>query len=184
MRRSHQRILHHRHITQAQEMVKEFWQSIPGYPGYQVSKTGKVVNHIGNELTLVLHHKGYLKVQLSNNAVAKMFFVHRLVAMAFVDNPDNLPQVNHLDGNKQNNYYINLEWCTQSQNIQHAWDNGLMHDIKGENNHSTKINNQIALSIRQARLTKEFTRKMLAEKFGVTVSLVKDIRSNRSWTHI
>lgn len=69
----------------------------------------------------------YTQVCLQVNDIEKQksFYVHRLVAEAFIPNPDNLPQVNHIDGNPKNNHVSNLEWCTGSQNIKHAYDTGL-----------------------------------------------------------
>lgn len=81
----------------------------------------------GNEfISLINHSEGYKCVALSDNGMTKRFFVHRLVAEAFIPNPNNLPQVNHIDGNKQNNCVSNLEWCTARENIRHAIDTGLI----------------------------------------------------------
>ena len=81
----------------------------------------------GNEfISLINHSEGYKCVALSHNGMTKRFFVHRLVAEAFIPNPNNLPQVNHIDGNKQNNCVSNLEWCTARENIRHAIDTGLI----------------------------------------------------------
>lgn len=70
--------------------------------------------------------KRYSIVSLSLNGKQKHFYVHRLVAETFIPNPKSKPQVNHIDGNPSNNHYSNLEWCTNSENIQHAWDMGLI----------------------------------------------------------
>lgn len=69
---------------------------------------------------------GYLHIGLFiETGKRKWFRIHRLVAEKYVPNPNNYPQVNHKDGNKQNNYYKNLEWCTCKHNIRHSWANGL-----------------------------------------------------------
>ena len=119
--------------------MKEIWKDIPGYEGlYQVSDLGNVrsinrcVKHgkhgsmnIKGKI-LAQHSDGeYLKVKLGKNGKMKTHKVHRLVATAFIDNPDNLPVVNHIDCNKLNNSVDNLEWCTISYNMQHAYDNNL-----------------------------------------------------------
>lgn len=75
---------------------------------------------------------------LYKNGKEKLLRVHRLVAMAFLPNPNNLPQVNHKDGNKQNNSVDNLEWCEQSDNMKHAYKNGLQ--IPSENQRKAIIN--------------------------------------------
>ena len=106
-------------------MQQEIWKDIEGYEGlYQVSNLGRVKSlgfdkwHKGR---LIKAHfdglKHYLFVQLYKNGVCKKINVHRLVATAFVPNPNNLPQVNHKDEGKTNNQADNLEWCTNKYNI-------------------------------------------------------------------
>lgn len=73
--------------------------------------------------------KGYWRVCLSDNGKTKFVAVHRLVATAFIPNPDNKPQINHIDGNKGNNCVWNLEWCTNGENQKHAYRTGLKHSV-------------------------------------------------------
>lgn len=80
--------------------------------------SGGVVKHWENG-------RGYQSVRLMINGKPKVFTVHSLLATAFLRNPDKLPSINHKDGNKQNNKLNNLEWCTNSQNVAHAWRTGL-----------------------------------------------------------
>ena len=86
---------------------------------YQVS-WGNVRNANGYILTPYENKKGYLKIGLFQNGKLYKRRVNRLVAQAFISNPDNLPQVNHKDGNKKNNSYTNLEWVTNEENREHA----------------------------------------------------------------
>jgi len=74
--------------------------------------------------------KGYPIVYLRKNGKSHVLTVHRLVATAFIPNPDNKPQVNHIDGNKTNNYVDNLEWCTNSENMDHAIRMGLFENSR------------------------------------------------------
>lgn len=110
--------------------MKEIWKDIEGYEGcYQVSNFGNVKSlnymHTGKEQILKLKTKksGYLQVNLCKDGKIKTYTIHRLVAKAFVENPDNLPQVNHIDEDKTNNRFDNLEWCDQKYNNNYGTHN-------------------------------------------------------------
>lgn len=124
-------------------MTNEIWKTFD-YQGnkYEVSNYGNVKTHYRSEegrlMTLAEHRLGYLTITFRSNNKHKKFFVHRLVAMLFVPNPYQYNEVNHLDGNKKNNYYENLEWCTHQQNMRHAFDTGLDSVGKGIYNPRSK----------------------------------------------
>lgn len=97
-------------------------RDIVGYEGrYKVTEDGRVWSE-GNKIFLKYeqHYLGYLKVDLCKEGLCKKKFVHRLVAEAYLPNPEKSPFVNHIDGNKANPHLDNLEWVTESQNYQHA----------------------------------------------------------------
>ena len=102
-------------------------KDIVGYEGlYKISHTGKVKSVRSKKwIRPYLNKDGHLKIYLWKNGKGQKYYVHRLVAIHFIPNPNNYAIVNHIDGKKKNNHVKNLEWCTQSENIQHAWDNGL-----------------------------------------------------------
>jgi len=115
--------------------MQEVWKDVKWYEGlYQVSNLGRVRSfikcnahpNIPRVLKPSTNRKGYAKVKIGHTLVS----VHRLVAEAFINNPENKPQVNHKDGNKQNNCVENLEWATNSENQLHANANGLNENRK------------------------------------------------------
>lgn len=155
---------------------------IEGYDGkYFVSDDGTVfsIKRQGNCGKILSQHEnsnGYLRVPLTNKNVHKQELVHRLVATAFIPNPDNLPQVNHKDGNKKNNNASNLEWCTKSENMAHASKNGLLNSkpLYGENHHACKISDDEAKEIIRLRKSGVLSH-VIAKMFGVTGSTIRNI---------
>lgn len=100
--------------------------AIPGYDGYTISDIDfTIYGKKGNPLQETIDAHGYVRVRINGIPTAK----HRLVAITFIPNPDNLPEVNHKDTDKMHNYPSNLEWCTKQYNIKHAYDTGcISHD--------------------------------------------------------
>lgn len=101
-------------------MEQEIWKDIEGYEGlYQVSNLGRVRGFVRVKGKILCYHTnadGYLQSELRKNGRKRKFYTHRLVAKAFLPNPNNFPEVNHKDENKQNNRVDNLEWCTHAYN--------------------------------------------------------------------
>lgn len=133
----------------------EIWKDIPGYEGlYQASSFGRFkaldkIYYCGNPSTkrfkaahimkFGFHRLGYLTITLMKNAKSKHFYAHNLTAKVFIPNPRNKKEINHIDGNKQNNHISNLEWSTRSENIQHAFDTGLKMSFKDSNHPMAKM---------------------------------------------
>lgn len=128
--------------------MKEIWKDAPGYEKlYMVSNLGRI-RSIYKDIILKLSitTTGYNRCVLYINKFPKTVKVHRLVAQAFIPNPENKPCVNHKDGNKLNNRVDNLEWCTYKENSKHAWDTGLCEPVRSvlgkfgaEHNQSKKV---------------------------------------------
>lgn len=112
-------------------MEEEIWVTIADFPDYQVSNCGRVKS----TKTQLIKKQGITRwhytTRLNNNKKTKLYYVHRLIAMAFIPNPANKPCINHIDGDKLNNALLNLEWCTYAENNRHAIDNGLRGYRKG-----------------------------------------------------
>ena len=117
----------------------EIYKVIHDYPNYEVSTLGNVRNiGSGRVLRPIKTKNGYLQVNLCKDGKHFMRYVHRLIASVFIPNPDNKPCVNHIDGDKHNNRVENLEWCSHSENMKHAFKTGL---AKVTENNIFKTNN-------------------------------------------
>ena len=106
-------------------------KSIEGLPGIFVSDEGFIISELRDHRVLksMTDSKGYERVRLTVDRKKYSLKVHREVAKAFIPNPENKPQVNHIDGNKSNNAASNLEWVTNAENAHHAMENGLWENV-------------------------------------------------------
>jgi len=163
-------------------------KEIEGFPDYFVTDTGEIYSKKTGKLVkrkIQTAYHGYKMVEI-RTVESKAYFksVHRLVALAFVDNPEGKPQVNHIDGDKSNNNASNLEWCTEAENTAHAIETGLRNHGRGEsNNWSTTTESQIrhACELLQAG---DLSRKEIADITGVCGDTLYKLRVGRSWKHV
>lgn len=156
---------------------EEVWRPIDLDTRYKVSSKGKVMGVKG----MMKNQKGshYFHVEIAG--ITKL--VHRLVAQAFIPNPENKSQVNHKDGNKLNNSVENLEWCTVKENTIHAFEHGLRNGdaVKGEKQWNSKLTEDQVLDIRSR---KGELLKNISLEFGVSVPTISMIRNNKVWKHL
>ena len=171
----------------------ENWKDIPGYESsYQVSDMGRIysfpkgnaMNHAGKFMKPNINHKGYNYVILRKNGKQKMFFIHRLVGNAFIPNPENLPEINHRFGNKDDNRASELEWNTHDQNMKHASKTGLMKGPQGMKCRSAKLTDQQVLEIRKKYIKGLITYQQLADEYKISTPIITNIINRKIWTHI
>ena len=158
---------------------------------YEVSSRGGLRNSkTKKNIKALVNPSGYVQyyASLGGRDKRKPFRIHRCVAEAFLPNPENKAQVNHIDGVKINNFVSNLEWVTASENVQHAFQTGLASNkaISGEKNPASKLKDEDVLYIRAnyKPRCKTYGATALGIKYGVTHSIVSDIANNKRWTHI
>ena len=185
-------------------MQDEIWVDVEGFVGYyQISNKGRLkvlgafVKNLGNfangyvkkvnikEINLDKH--GYCITKLCKNGNCVPRKVHRLVAKAFLPNPNNWPQVNHIDGNKQNNAVENLEWCSAAHNIKHAWETGLKNNdhLKGEKNPHAKLDADTVREIRRLYDTKEKRYSEILAMFPkLSADMLKNVVKRRTYKDI
>lgn len=167
--------------------MTEIFKDIQGYEGlYQISNTGKVKNIIRNSILKPgIGTTGYYLVILCKNKVKKTSKVHRLVAKAFIENPDNLPFVNHKDSNRLNNHISNLEWCDNSGNMQHCFNKGRgkIPVMNGTKNVNAKLNDELVIEMRR-KFSNGVLRVRIAEEYGLSISTVCRVISKKLWAHV
>jgi hypothetical protein len=176
----------------------EIWKDVVGYKGiYQVSNLGRVKslevkrftkanNSFSTYKEKILNQSytkdGYLKITFTVNKVKKTFLVHRLVATAFIENPNNKPEVNHINGIKDDNSYKNLEWNTPVENVKHAYKNGLKTPKQGVENGCSKLSEKEVLEIR--KIGKTMFKKDIAILYNVGASTISRVQNKTHWKHI
>ena len=171
-------------------------KQIKEYPNYSVTEDGRVISTqrvagrsgkgistICKELSILHNQAGYCMVNLTKDRQSKTRYVHRLVAQAYLENLDNLPQVNHKDGDKNNNHYTNLEWCTSLHNNLHAIENGLREGQKGETNSQAKITEPQGIAIINLIL-EGLSNIEIADMFNLHDRYISLIRGKKRWTYL
>lgn len=149
---------------------------------YKITEDGLIYKD-GRRINSVVDTSRYHRVGLiDNKGVRKKFLVHRLVAITYIPNPENKPEVNHKDGNKLNNHVENLEWVSRRENMSHAFKTGLNSNL-GSLNGKAILNEEQVILIYQALLEGQLE-KDLAIRFGVTKEIVKKVKYKASWGHI
>jgi hypothetical protein len=168
----------------------EQWKPIPGFTNYECSNTGRVrgikrvkIDTVGRRRVFpsiiikpIVNHNGYHLVNLYSPNISSQR-VHRLIALAFMPNPNNHSQVNHINGIKSDNRVENLEWCTPSENVIHAVKHGLKRGVKGEKSNLSKLKESDVAEIRRSSRPQ----KELALQYSISISAISNIVNNKTW---
>lgn len=176
----------------------EIWKDIPGYEGmYQVSNLGNfrsldrtikrhnnsTMKRKGSLLKTSKDKDGYLLINLTKNNKAIKGKVHRIVAEVFLDNENNYPCVNHINGIKDDNRVENLEWCSYKQNSIHARDNGLLKPAKGIRNGSHKLTEADVIKIK-GLVRSGRSMSSVAKEYNVAATSIRYIMIGRNWKYV
>jgi len=164
--------------------MQEIWLNINQWAGYCISNNGNVRNAKGNQVALCENKaRGYIYVYHSNQHMRpRALSVHRLVAKHFIPNPENKPQVNHIDNNRLNNQEINLEWATAKENTAHCISQGRKNQFRGEQCPQSVLTEETVRNIKKEIGT--VTHKKLAEKYNTNYSNIAHIKRGSRWSHI
>lgn len=165
--------------------MEEIWKDVVGYEGlYKVSNLGNVINKHGYIRKSYLHKLGYVHITLCKNCYHLTYKIHRIVASAFIPNPNSLPCINHKNGIKTENYVENLEWITYADNSKHALENGLLGGfMKGGKNILRILTEDNVRTIKEL-LNNGLSQYRIANLFNVNRGTIKAIKEKRTWKNI
>jgi hypothetical protein len=186
-----------------EDFKNEIWKDIPEFEGYyQASTMGrirsldrKINKKVGKEIFETTRigrifrlrykkNRRYLSVRLSKNGKIKGYPLHRLIAITFIENSENKPQVNHLNGIKSDNRVENLSWTNSSENIKHAITMGLNKSVVGENHGSCIFKNEDVIKIRELYATGNYSYNDIGKMFNSNKCRIFEIVKRKTWKHI
>jgi hypothetical protein len=156
---------------------------IKSHPDYEISETG-IIRKIKTMAikSQYLNDHGYYMVSIRYGKISKPYRVHRLIAETFIPNTENKSNINHINGIKTDNSINNLEWCTQKENMIHAFNTGLVNNT-GIKNGMAVLNEKLVLEIKELLKTK-LSKQKIADKFNVSRGCILKIYCNKTWVNV
>lgn len=178
---------------------EEHWKDIKGYENkYLISNLGRVYI-LGKEIEDTIGRKrklkgkiakqatslnGYKFVGLTNNDNRKIHYIHRLVSEHFIERIENKEWINHIDGDKSNNASYNLEWCTPSENVKHAYDKKITKHFIGIKAPLSKLDDDKVREIRKLYENKNITQIELCDLYNVSLGTIGKVLRKETWKHV
>ena len=153
-----------------------YYREVEGFPNYMVSRCGSVIGKSLFPLKQQANRQGYLRVGLYYKGKRRTAAVHRLVAIAFLENPDGKPEVNHIDKDISNNSVDNLEWVTCKENVAHS-----IEEYRGERNGFSKLTEEDVSSIKFLIREGSMPQKEIAELFRISEANISSIKHGNTW---
>ncbi len=169
--------------------MTETWKTIAGFENYQISDKGRVksLNYAKRGFERILEpelmHDGYLRARLTKNGSKTRIHVHRLVDLHFIPNPTNLPNVNHINGDRSDNRVENLEWISTSKNQIESYKKGHRVSVKGEGVGTSKLKENEVRGIKN-KLKNDWSIAGLAREYQVSENTIRKIKLGVTWKHI
>lgn len=169
----------------------EIWKTIEGFENYEISNLGSIKVNLkfrkyrsyqSKILNPPLDKDGYYRTAITKNGKRYMKTIHRLVALNFIENKENKPCVNHINGIKTDNRVENLEWCTVKENNIHAIKIGLSKQEPGEKHHMSKLKEKEVLEIIENK--NNLTQKQLGLEYNISQTQISRIINKKRWNHI
>lgn len=192
-------------LSDTLQVKGEVWRPVVGWEGlYSISNLGRV----RREMREVIHRnqaesfemtypakilkahpdsRGYPQVCLNGkhfNKKKRVARVHRLVAEAFLENPENKPQVNHKDSNTMNPHVENLEWCTASENQIHSYGQGVRQILRGTSSGMNKHDIPTVIAVYKEAKAKTMSQEKIGKKYGIPQITVSNILTKKTWSHV
>lgn len=175
--------------------MEKIWKKIPNYSSYEISNYGEIKTfnwkNLGREAIMkpALDPTGYPRTMLKrDDGLIHTIKVHRLVAITFIENPEGKPCVNHINGIRNDNRVVNLEWCTHKENMQHSFKIGLSSQKGEKNSNATLTDDQVREILAEYQFGKTgkngMTKQQIAEKYNTTFSVIKRLVQRKTWKHL